>query len=119
MTFRETIIEAVKTRLGESVNSIDELIKTITDFQAWIDMAAEGSVTWDDNEYKAYLSDIKAIIKDLKRYQDDDNAVKAIKVANEVIKDFTFDLNRVDDMLENGSFPSTTKQLKALINLTK
>lgn len=26
MTFRETIIEAVKTRFGESVNSIDELI---------------------------------------------------------------------------------------------
>lgn len=45
MTFRETIIEAVKTRFGESANSIDEIIKTITDFQAWIDMAAEGSVT--------------------------------------------------------------------------
>lgn len=82
-------------------------------------MAAEGSVTWDDNEYKAYLSDVKAIIKDLKRYQNDDNAINTIKIANEVINDFTFDLNHVDRMLENGSFPSTTKQLKALINLTK
>lgn len=103
----------LKEKLDQYLSdAIDDLAK----FDDWIDDVSNGDVTFEKDEYNAYIDDLKTDSKNLATI-DDPIAKQAQELIDSQIDRFTNAIDDIDRLIEIGSFPTSTKAIRQIKTL--